>query len=62
MESKSESKALVPAESRPLKSVAGHHGIVVPRVIAAAGDQAARRVLELFAASCRRSLTTAQAA
>jgi hypothetical protein len=41
MESTSESKALVPAESRPLIGVAGHHGIVVPRVIAEAGEKLA---------------------
>lgn len=45
MESDSKSKALVPAESRPLRTVAGHAGIVVPRVIAEAGDQA-RALLE----------------
>jgi site-specific recombinase XerC len=53
MESDRGSKALVPAESGPLKSVAGHAGIVVTRVIAAAGDQAARRFLEFFAATIR---------
>jgi len=57
MESDRESKALVPAESRPLTGVAGHHGIVVPRVIAAAGDQAARRFLEFFAATIRNKNT-----
>ena len=57
MESDRESQALVPAESRPLKSVAGHAGIVVPRVIAEAGDQAARRFLEFFAATIRNKNT-----
>jgi hypothetical protein len=36
MESGSESKALVPAESGTLKSVVGRGGMVVPRVIAGA--------------------------
>ena len=36
MESDRESQALVPAEYRPLTGVAGHAGVVVPRVIAAA--------------------------
>ena len=45
MESDGESKALVAADSRPLTGVAGHAGVVVPRVIAAAGGQAARRFL-----------------
>jgi hypothetical protein len=44
MESDSESKALVPAESGTVKSVAGRGGMVVPRVIADAGEQAARRL------------------
>jgi hypothetical protein len=57
MESDSESQALVPAESRPLTGVAGHHGVVVPRVIAAAGGQAARRFLEFFAATIRNKNT-----
>ena len=57
MESDRESKALVPAESRPLTGVAGRHGIVVPRVIAEAGDQAARRFLEFFAATIRNKNT-----
>ena len=57
MESDGESKALVPADQRPLTGVAGHHGIVVPRVIAAAGDQAARRFLEFFAATIRNKNT-----
>jgi hypothetical protein len=57
MESPSESKALVPAESRPLTSVAARAGILVPRVIAAAGDQAARRFLEFFAAIIRNKNT-----
>jgi hypothetical protein len=50
MEFTRESKALVPAESRPPTSVAGRAGMLVPRVIAAAGDQASRRFLEFFAA------------
>ncbi len=57
MESDRESQALVPAESRPLKSVAGRGGMLVPRVIAAAGDQAARRFLEFFAATIRNKNT-----
>ena len=52
-----ESQALVPADSRPLTSVAGRGGIVVPRVIAEAGDQAARRFLEFFAATIRNKNT-----
>ena len=47
----------MPAGSRPLKSVAGHHGVVVPRVIAKADDQAARRFLEFFAATIRNKNT-----
>jgi site-specific recombinase XerD len=47
----------VPAESRPLKSVAGRAGMLVPREIAAAGDQAARRFLEFFAATIRNKNT-----
>jgi site-specific recombinase XerC len=57
MESGSESKALVPAEQRPLKSVAGRHGMLVPRLIAEAGDQAAKRFLEFFAATIRNKNT-----
>ncbi len=57
MESTSESQALVPAESRPLKTVAGRAGMLVPRVIAEAGDQAARRFLEFFAATIRNKNT-----
>jgi site-specific recombinase XerD len=57
MESDSESKALVAVESRPLKSVAGRAGMLVPRVIAAAGDHAARRFLEFFAATIRNKNT-----
>jgi Phage integrase, N-terminal SAM-like domain len=34
-----------------------HHGIVVPRVIAEAGDKAARRFLEFFAATIRNKNT-----
>jgi site-specific recombinase XerD len=57
MESDSESKALVPAESGTVKSVAGRGGMVVPRVIADAGEQAARRFLEFFAATIRNKNT-----
>jgi hypothetical protein len=57
MESNRESQALVSAQSRPLKNVGGHHGVVVPRVIADAGDQAARRFLEFFAATIRNKNT-----
>jgi site-specific recombinase XerD len=57
MESDRESQALVPADSRLLMGVAGRAGIVVPRVIAAAGDQAARRFLEFFAATIRNKNT-----
>jgi integrase/recombinase XerD len=38
-------------------AVATRDGIVVPRVIAAAGDQAARRFLEFFAATIRNKNT-----
>jgi len=57
MESASDSKALVPAESRPLTLVLARDGIRVPRVIADAGDQAARRFLEFFAATIRNKNT-----
>jgi integrase/recombinase XerD len=57
MDSDSDSKALVPAESRPLTLVVARDGIVVPRVIADAGDQAARRFLEFFAATIRNKNT-----
>jgi hypothetical protein len=57
MESDRHSKALVAAESRPLKSVAGRAGMLVPRVIADAGEQAARRFLEFFAATIRNKNT-----
>jgi len=57
MKTENESKALVPADQRPLTGVAGHHGVVVPRVIAAAGDKAARRFLEFFAATIRNKNT-----
>jgi site-specific recombinase XerC len=57
MESTRESRALVPAEPRPRRTVAGHAGVVVPRVIAEAGDQAARRFLEFFAATIRNKNT-----
>ena len=42
---------------RPLTGVAGRDGMLVPRVIAAAGDQAARRFLEFFAATIRNKNT-----
>jgi hypothetical protein len=51
------SKALVPAKSQPLTGVAGHYGVVVPRVIAEAGEKAARRFLEFFAATIRNKNT-----
>jgi hypothetical protein len=38
-------------------AVATRHGILVPRVIAAAGDQAARRFLEFFSATIRHKNT-----
>jgi site-specific recombinase XerC len=57
MESDRQSQALVPAESGTLKSVAGCGGMLVPRVIAEAGDQAARRFLEFFAATIRNKNT-----
>ena len=57
MKTDRESQALVPAESGPLTGVAGRAGIVVPRVIAEAGDQAARRFLEFFAATIRNKNT-----
>jgi Phage integrase, N-terminal SAM-like domain len=57
MESDAESQALVPAESRPLTGVAGRAGMLVPRVIAAAGEKAARRFLEFFAATIRNKNT-----
>jgi len=57
MESGGESKALVPADQRPLTGVAGPAGMLVPRVIADAGAQAARRFLEFFAATIRNKNT-----
>jgi len=54
MESARESKALVAAGQRPLKSVAG---MLVPRLIAAAGEKAAKRFLEFFAATIRNKNT-----
>ena len=50
------SKDLVLSDSK-LSAVAARNGIVVPRVIAAAGDQAARRFLEFFAATIRNKNT-----
>ncbi len=44
------------SESKPL-TVAARDGILVPRLIAAAGDQAARRFLEFFAATIRNKNT-----
>jgi hypothetical protein len=44
--------------AQPRKSLAtGSASILVPRVIAAAGDQAARRFLEFFAATIRNKNT-----
>jgi hypothetical protein len=57
MESGRESKALMPAARRPLKSVAGRAGMLVPRLIVAAGEQASRRFLEFFAATIRNKNT-----
>jgi hypothetical protein len=45
----------VPPSRTP--AVATRDGIVVPRVIAGAGDQAARRFLEFFAATIRNKNT-----
>lgn len=59
MKNDGESKALAPAEPGPLTGAAARTGIVVPRVIAAAGDQAARRFLEFFAATIRNKNTRA---
>jgi len=50
------SQAVAAVESKMLV-VALREGIVVPRVIAAAGDQAARRFLEFFAATIRNKNT-----
>ena len=50
-------QALVAADQQPLTGVAGHARIVVRRVIAEAGDQAARRFLEFFAATIRNKNT-----
>ena len=47
----------MPADSPPLTGVAGYHGSTVPRAIAAAGDKAARRFLEFFAATIRNKNT-----
>jgi hypothetical protein len=43
-----------PARTR---AVAARSGIVVPRAIAGAGDAAARRFLEFFAATIRNKIT-----
>ena len=48
---------MLPADQRPLTGVAGRHGVVVPAIIADAGDQAARRFLEFFAATIRNKNT-----
>jgi integrase/recombinase XerC len=50
------SQAVVIVESRSLV-IAARDGMLVPRVIAAAGDQAARRFLEFFAATIRNKNT-----
>jgi len=50
------SQAVVIVESRSLV-IASCDGVVVPRVIAAAGDRAARRFLEFFAATIRNKNT-----
>jgi site-specific recombinase XerD len=50
------SQAVVVIESKTL-AVASRDGVVVPRVIAAAGDRAARRFLEFFAATIRNKNT-----
>jgi site-specific recombinase XerD len=57
MELGSDSKALVAAGRRPLKSVAGRAGMLVPRLIADAGDQAAWRYVEFFTANIRNKNT-----
>ena len=49
-------REVVISESKAL-AVASRDGILVPRVIAAAGDQAARRFLEFFAATIRNKNT-----
>ncbi len=50
------SQQVVKTESRML-AVATREGVIVPRVIAAAGDRAARRFLEFFAATIRNKNT-----
>jgi site-specific recombinase XerD len=50
------SQAVVVVESKTVV-VASRDGVVVPRVIAAAGDRAARRFLEFFAATIRNKNT-----
>ena len=50
------SQAVVIVESKAV-IVTARDGVVVPRVIAAAGDQAARRFLEFFAATIRNKNT-----
>jgi hypothetical protein len=63
MESDGESQALVPADQRPLTSVVGRAGMLVPRVIAAAGEHASRYFLEFFAATiCNKNTRTVSTA
>ncbi len=50
------SQAVVAVESRTVV-IASRDGVVVPRAVAAAGDQAARRFLEFFAATIRNKNT-----
>ena len=50
------SQAVVIIESKTLVIAAGD-GVIVPRAIADAGDQAARRFLEFFAATIRNKNT-----
>ena len=49
--------AVVAVESKTLVVVASRDGMLVPRLIADAGDQAARRFLEFFAATIRNKNT-----
>jgi hypothetical protein len=58
METDSESKALVPAGDGALPAPAGTPD-VVPALIAAAGDKAARRYLEFFAVTIENANTRA---
>jgi hypothetical protein len=52
MQNTGESRALVPAASGPV-AMAGPAAGIVPKLVADAGDRAARRFLELFAARCK---------